>query len=78
MKKAYLLVMLFISLAQANFAATSVPKSATDSVYICQSRSAYAYHKTACSGLARCTHTISKITKAQAIKLGYKPCKICY
>ena len=53
-------------------------KVAVDSVYICQSKSAYAYHSHICRGLARCTHRVIKITKEQAIKLGYKPCKICY
>jgi hypothetical protein len=60
--------------------AVALPKIAQkiDSVYVCQSKSAYAYHSYQCRGLARCTHTIVKMTKAQAVKFGYKPCQICY
>lgn len=47
-------------------------------VLICNSRSAYAYHAYQCRGLTRCAHGISKVTRAQAIHMGYKACKICY
>ena len=79
MKKAILIISMLISVSISN-AASIKPhvKPAIDSVYICQSRSAYAYHKYECRGLARCTHGIIKVSKAQAIKMGYKPCKICY
>jgi hypothetical protein len=76
MKRGLLLTILVAGLLQTTFAA--IPKRIVDSVYICQSRSAYAYHAYECRGLARCTHGIIKITKAQAIKMGYRPCKICY
>jgi len=79
MKKILLIAALLFSAAICN--ATTVSASVrvkVDSVYICQSKSAYAYHSYECRGLARCTHRIVKITKAQAIKLGYKACKICY
>lgn len=78
MKKASLLIMLFISMSQVTFAIRRTPVATPDSVYICQSRSAYAYHAYECRGLARCTHVIIKTTKTQAIKMGYKACKICY
>jgi len=56
--------------------ATTSPKEAT--VLICESNSAYAYHSHTCHGLARCTHTISKVTQSEAKRLGYVACKICY
>lgn len=78
MKK--LLFILFLTLGTSGISTAVAPsvKVVRDSVYICQSRSAYAYHKYECRGLARCTHGIVKITKAEAVKRGYKPCKICY
>ena len=79
MKKILLVAALLFSVSISN-AKTILPHAKTnvDSVYICQSKSAYAYHSYQCRGLARCTHGIVKIAKAQAIKLGYKACKICY
>jgi hypothetical protein len=80
MKKSIIIFLLLISAGVSKAASVPVTykKVAIDSVYICQSKSAYAYHKYECRGLARCTHSIVKITRAQAVKLGYKPCKICY
>lgn len=79
MKRILIILTLLLSISVSNLTAV-VPfaKARVDSVYICQSRSAYAYHSYECRGLSRCTHGIVKITKAQAIKLGYRPCKICY
>ncbi len=76
-------ILIILTLLASAHIGTATPinshlKARIDSVYICQSRSAYAYHSYECRGLSRCTHGIVKITKAQAIKLGYKPCKICY
>jgi uncharacterized protein YgiM (DUF1202 family) len=50
------------------------------SVYICDSKSAYAYHNsTSCRGLNRCTHGVYKVTKLEAIEsYGRQACKICY
>jgi uncharacterized protein YgiM (DUF1202 family) len=48
------------------------------SVLICNSNSAYAYHKYQCRGLSRCRHTVSKVSVGEAKRLGYVPCKICY
>ncbi|MCR8560405.1 hypothetical protein KXD93_22315 [Mucilaginibacter sp. BJC16-A38] len=53
-------------------------KPRTDSVFICQSSAAYAYHTRICKGLAHCRHTIVKVSKSYAISAGYKPCKLCY
>lgn len=49
-----------------------------DSVLICNSKSAYAYHKTYCTGLNRCKAGVSKISKKEASERGYRPCKFCY
>lgn len=53
-----------------------VPKK--DSVLVCKSKSAYAYHKDYCSGLRRCKATVVKIPKSQAQDEGYRACKNCY
>jgi hypothetical protein len=78
MKKILLIIALFISIGTVRAATISVSTSKVDSVYICLSKTAYAYHGYECRGLSRCTHGIRKLTKAQAIKLGYRACKICY
>ncbi|HEX5155148.1 MAG TPA: hypothetical protein VFW07_27080 [Parafilimonas sp.] len=61
-------------------AGSSLNKAKAEYVYICDSNTAYAYHKTKdCSGLNRCTHEIRKITKADAInEYGRRACKVCY
>jgi len=48
-------------------------------VYICDSRTAYAYHSSEnCRGLNRCNHKLLKITLSEAINIYHrKPCKIC-
>jgi hypothetical protein len=79
MKKIIIVLSLLIGVSVGNAATLKpYPKPAVDSVYICQSKSAYAYHSHECRGLARCTHGIVKVSKAQAIKMGYRACKICY
>lgn len=53
--------------------------SVADSVYICRSSGAYAYHSHYCQGLKRCTHRIDKVTQKEAIRIGFeKPCGFCY
>lgn len=47
-------------------------------VLICVSSSAYAYHSYQCRGLSRCTHTITRVTIADAKGRGYRACQICY
>lgn len=49
-----------------------------DSVLICESSTAYAYHKSYCSGLSRCKATVAKIPKSQAEDMGRRACKMCY
>ncbi len=48
-------------------------------VYICLSPNAYAYHTNLyCRGLNRCRHKIIKVTEQEAIRRGYRPCRICH
>ena len=48
-------------------------------VYICESKSAYAYHPDrGCSGLNRCTHNIIVISIKEAKQRGYRACQKCY
>jgi hypothetical protein len=47
-------------------------------VIICNSPNAYAYHSRECSGLARCVHSTSRMSKSAAIDKGRTACKICW
>ncbi len=51
----------------------------TEYVYICDSKSSYAYHSNYnCRGLQRCKHGIIKTTKDSAINYYHRqPCRIC-
>lgn len=55
-------------------------QSATDTskVLICNSSTAYAYHSHYCSGLNKCTHSVSKVKISEAVNLDRTPCKVCY
>jgi uncharacterized protein YgiM (DUF1202 family) len=54
-------------------------QTANQTVYICNSKNAYAYHKNHnCSGLNRCKAGKSQTTSSNATSIGYQPCKICY
>lgn len=79
MRKAILLLTMLISVSISN-AASIEPhlKLKADSVLICVSPTGHKYHSHECRGLAKCTHEIKKVTKAQAVKMGYTACKICY
>ena len=50
-----------------------------DSVYICDSKTAYAYHKDQdCSGLNYCTHGVYKVSLKDAETVyGRRACKLC-
>ncbi len=80
MRKAILILSMLLNLSIANAAPIRYHiKVAVDSVYICVSPTGHKYHNDRdCRGLAKCTHEIRKVSKAQAIKMGYTPCKICY
>lgn len=79
MKRLILIIALFVSV-RSSYALPTHFSSRTkrDSVLICQSKSAYAYHSHVCRGLGRCTHKVVKMSKEDAIKAGYKPCGFCY
>ncbi len=48
-------------------------------VFIVESRYAYAYHRTVeCSAVKKATHPVKEVTLDEAIELGRSPCKICY
>lgn len=51
---------------------------AEETVLICDSSSAYAYHNRRCQGLNKCKHPVVRITKKKAIQMGRRPCRICY
>ena len=52
--------------------------SEQESVYICTSPKAYAYHKNEdCKFLKRCSYEIKAISIEDAKRKGYKPCKSC-
>lgn len=54
------------------------PAQKEETVIICNSPNAYAYHKYFCRGLNRCKHSTSEVTKSEAIRRGYRACKNCY
>ena len=46
-------------------------------VFICDSPTAKKYHfNKECRGLNRCTHEIKKISKSEAVKIGFTVCLI--
>ncbi|HEY1045231.1 MAG TPA: hypothetical protein VGF79_02255 [Bacteroidia bacterium] len=57
---------------------THAPILIIDSVYICKSRTAYAYHSGYCGGLKRCRSEVGHIPLSTAKELGYKACGYCY
>lgn len=73
--KNYLRLIIFLS-----FIGLSSFKSTPDSVYICVSKGAVAYHQsTNCRGLRHCTHQIIKVTQYDAInKYHLRACHVCY
>ena len=69
-----------ISLSCILFACMLHISPAGSNVYICDSKSAKAYHSSkTCSGIKKCTHTILEVTLKDA-KEKYErvACKICY
>ncbi len=57
---------------------TVAPRRREGKVYICMSRSSYAYHSSNCRGLNRCKSGVSTVTVSEAQESGYQDCKICY
>jgi len=80
MKRTILILTMLVSMIGVTHAIPNHHlKSKPDYVYICVSETGHKYYSDSdCRGLARCTHEIRKVTKSQAIKMGYSACKICY
>jgi hypothetical protein len=57
---------------------TKTSRVQEDRVYVCFSKSAYAYHAYICRGFKKCKAGRSEVSVAEARKMGYVPCKICY
>lgn len=75
----HLIIILSIFISTSYGASTShVNRISVDMVLICQSKGAVAYHSHECGGLKRCSHTISKVSKSEAIRMGLRACKKCY
>lgn len=77
MKQVLIILTLVLHVACTSSAGSTGTQTKADTVLICKSKSAHAYHLYECRGLKNCTYTIIKLPKAQAIKLGYRACKIC-
>jgi len=62
------------------FVSTSVQNVPFESVYICKSSTAYAFHASLdCRGLNKCTHDVIKVSREKALSdYGRKPCGYCY
>jgi hypothetical protein len=62
----------------------TVPKFSSttpqEKVYICDSRTAYVYHRYKdCKGLKACTHEIRAVSEQEAVNVyRRRKCKICY
>lgn len=70
MRKVFLILIVLSSLFLGSFK--------EETVLICDSVNATAYHTHQCNGLSKCTHEVKTITLSEAKKLGYKPCGFCY
>ena len=77
MKHLLLILSIFISTSYG-VDTSYVNRISAEMVLICKSKDAVAYHSHECGGLKRCSHTISKVSKSEAIKMGLRACKKCY
>lgn len=60
-------------------AVTTSPLKATETVYVCMSKSSVAYHSRGnCAGINRCTHEVKQMSTVEAQKLGKRACQKCY
>ncbi|RYD82209.1 MAG: hypothetical protein EOP53_04345 [Sphingobacteriales bacterium] len=79
MKTAFFALFLSIGLTTATPHLTSIKIKQQTTVYVCDSKSAYAYHATSgCRYLNRCTHGVITLSKSNAESSGYSACKGCY
>ena len=75
--KRLLTIVLLLS-AQAAISSYTLPQETCDTVYICVSPTAHAYHiSRECRGLKKCTHQIKEVSVEKAVAKGYKKCKVC-
>lgn len=57
----------------------AAPTATTSTVYVCISKTSYAYHSSRkCPGLGRCTHEVKGMSTAAAKQLGKYACHKCY
>lgn len=85
-KKHFLLLLLVLGSVIAASTADPAPGNITatrpfaDSVILCNSGTAYAYHsRSNCSGLNRCTHGLIKVSLNDAVKkYGRRACERCW
>ncbi|AMP99153.1 hypothetical protein AY601_2258 [Pedobacter cryoconitis] len=75
MKRSLILIFVFIT---GTIAFKASCTEAPQLVYICISKGSEKYHSHVCHGFKRCTHERKQVTLNEAVKRGYKPCKICY
>jgi hypothetical protein len=67
------------SAAPLRLVAAPAPARSTDTVYVCMSKTSYAYHASdRCQGLNRCTHEVKTMRAAEAQKLGKRACLKCH
>src|SRR5688572_605922 len=76
MKKLFFILGMLLCVSQGINAQSSSTSQAK--VLICNSETAERYHKSQCSGLGKCTHSISEVQVSEAKSIGRTPCKICY
>jgi hypothetical protein len=77
-----ILTLLFSFSVFGSFTPRKFPTPATQQVeyvYLCEGPYSKVYHKSAdCRGLSHCSTKIYKVTLAEAVKQGRRPCKIEY
>ena len=81
MKTAIISLLLFlgpVAIPSTILTLNAKPKTQNETVLICQSPDAYAYHAFRCRGLARCSYEVVRVSKAEAQNRNYRPCRNCY
>jgi hypothetical protein len=57
----------------------ATPAQTTETVYLCMSKTSYAYHSSDdCQGLNRCSHEVKSMSADDAQKLGKRTCQKCW
>ncbi len=83
MKPFFPTLTLLLALAGSSLAApprpaapvAAAPARPTATVYVCMSKTSYAYHSSeACNGLNRCSHPLKAMPTAEAEKLACRRC----